>query len=120
MKVNQNSGRTKATGIISSRSIRKKRGLERKNIMTHGRAKRTDFNLRQKHIDILNFKKAIDLERKDGLRHHLPFIARSMFTVSVLWCYSSLYINLFCSIMKHCNLHRTRYATTCNFLVNED
>lgn len=84
MKVNQNSGRTKATGIISSRSTRKMRGLERKNIMTHGRAKRTGFNLRQKHIGILNFKKVNDLEMKDGLHQHLFFIARGMIAVSAL------------------------------------
>lgn len=48
MEVNQNSGKTKATGIISSRSIRKKHGPERKNIMTQGPAKRTDLNFRQK------------------------------------------------------------------------
>lgn len=84
MKVNQNSERTKATGIISSRSIRKMRGLERKNIMTHGRAKRTGFNLRQKHRDILNFQKANDLEMKDELHQHLFFIARGMVAVPAL------------------------------------
>lgn len=100
VKVNQNSGRTKAMGIISSRSIRKKRGLERKNIMTHGRAERTDLNLRQKHIGILNLKRAIGLERKDGLHRHLFFIARGMVRVSILQFYSSLYINLFSSTIK--------------------
>lgn len=59
------------------------------------------------------FKRA--LTTKDGLYQHVLLITKSSLSSEVLY----LFIYLFWSITECCNHNRTKYAPTCNFVVNE-